>query len=140
MGAGALADRTAPESDQRCLVQTELDAGAFPDDAPWTPAELAPDLVRRLATGRYDALAGRYLQAEHDNIDELLDRMDEILDSDLNAIRLRRQPESAQASRDRLTRSDSATMLQRCPSDSFAKKTRLTSVCVAKRACQRRRG
>ena len=29
-----------------------------PADAPWTPPELAPELVRKLATGRYDALAG----------------------------------------------------------------------------------
>jgi 3-oxoacyl-[acyl-carrier protein] reductase len=72
------------------LVQTELTAGAFSDDAPWTPPELAPELVRRLATGRYDALAGRYLHAEHDNVDELLDRIDEVREHDLNAIRLRR--------------------------------------------------
>jgi NAD(P)-dependent dehydrogenase (short-subunit alcohol dehydrogenase family) len=72
------------------LVRTELNAGAFPDDAPWTPPELAPELVRRLATGRYDALAGRYLHAEHDNVDELLDRIDEVREGDLNAIRLRR--------------------------------------------------
>ena len=37
--------------------------GAFPQDAPWVSPELAADLVRRLATGRYDALAGRYLHA-----------------------------------------------------------------------------
>jgi NAD(P)-dependent dehydrogenase (short-subunit alcohol dehydrogenase family) len=72
------------------LVQTEMTAGVFPDDAPWTPPELAPELVRRLATGRYDALAGRYLHAEHDNVDELLDRIDEVRERDLNAIRLRR--------------------------------------------------
>jgi 3-oxoacyl-[acyl-carrier protein] reductase len=72
------------------LVQTELTAGGFPDDAPWTPPELAPELVRKLATGRYDALAGRYLHAEHDNVDELLDQIDEVRERDLNAIRLRR--------------------------------------------------
>ncbi len=72
------------------LVQTELTGGAFGDEAPWTPPELAPELVRRLATGRYDALAGRYLHAEHDNVDELLDRIDEVRERDLNAIRLRR--------------------------------------------------
>lgn len=72
------------------LVQTELTAGAFADDAPWTPPELAPELVRKLATGRYDALAGRYLHAEHDDVDELLERIDEIRERDLNAIRLRR--------------------------------------------------
>jgi NAD(P)-dependent dehydrogenase (short-subunit alcohol dehydrogenase family) len=72
------------------LVQTEMTAGAFPADAPWTPPELAPELVRRLATGRYDALAGRYLHAEHDDVDELLGRIDVVREDDLNAIRLRR--------------------------------------------------
>lgn len=72
------------------LVRTDLNAGALPDDAPWTPPELAPELVRRLATGRYDALAGRYLHAEHDDIDELLGRIDEVRERDLNAIRLQR--------------------------------------------------
>ena len=71
------------------LVKTELTAGA-PDDAPWTPPELAPELVRRLATGGYDALAGRYLHAEHDDVDELLGRIEEVRERDLNAIRLRR--------------------------------------------------
>ena len=46
--------------------------------------------MRRLATGGYDALAGRYLHAEHDNVDELLSRIDEVRERDLNAIRLRR--------------------------------------------------
>ena len=72
------------------LVRTEMTEGAFPEDAPWTPPELAAELVRRLATGRYDALAGRYLHAEHDDIDELLERIDEVRERDLNAIRLKR--------------------------------------------------
>ena len=72
------------------LVRTEMTDGAFPDDAPWTPPELAPELVRKLATGRYDALAGRYLHAEHDDLDALLERIDEVRERDLNAIRLRR--------------------------------------------------
>ena len=63
---------------------------SFPADAPWTPPELAPELVRKLATGQYDVLAGRYIHAEHDDVDELLARADEIRDQDLNAIRLRR--------------------------------------------------
>jgi NAD(P)-dependent dehydrogenase (short-subunit alcohol dehydrogenase family) len=71
------------------LVQTEM-TSEFPDDAPWTPPELAPELVRKLASGRYDALAGRYLHAEHDDVDELLARIDEIRERDLNAIRLQR--------------------------------------------------
>lgn len=72
------------------LVRTDLNAGALPDDAPWTPPELAPELVRKLSTGGYDALAGRYLHAEHDDLDELLARIDEVRERDLNAIRLRR--------------------------------------------------
>ena len=53
-------------------------------------ARTAPELVRKLSTGGYDALAGRYLHAEHDDVDELLARVDEIREQDLNAIRLRR--------------------------------------------------
>jgi hypothetical protein len=64
--------------------------GDFGDDAPWTPPELAPQLVHVLATGRADALAGRYLHAEHDDIEDLVKRADEIVENDLNAIRLRR--------------------------------------------------
>ena len=71
------------------LVQTELTSWA-PDDSPWTPPELAPELVRKLATGKYDVLAGRYIHAEHDDIDDLLARADEIRERDLNAIRLQR--------------------------------------------------
>jgi hypothetical protein len=62
----------------------------FPDDAPWTPSELAPRLVRAIASGGLDRLAGRYLHAEHDDVDELAARTDKILADDLNAIRLRR--------------------------------------------------
>jgi NAD(P)-dependent dehydrogenase (short-subunit alcohol dehydrogenase family) len=71
------------------LVRSGM-TSTFPDDAPWTPPELAPRLVRALASGRYDALAGRYLHAEHDDVDDLLARIDEIREQDLNAIRLRR--------------------------------------------------
>ncbi|HEY3961169.1 MAG TPA: SDR family oxidoreductase [Gaiellaceae bacterium] len=71
------------------LVQTEM-TSSFPRDLPWTPPELAPELVRKLATGKYDALAGRYIHAEHDDVDDLLARIDEIRENDLNAIRLRR--------------------------------------------------
>jgi 3-oxoacyl-[acyl-carrier protein] reductase len=72
------------------LVRTDMTEGWFSDDAPWTPPELAPELVRKLASGRYDALAGRYLHAEHDDLDDLLARVDEIRERDLNAIRLQR--------------------------------------------------
>jgi len=72
------------------LVRTEMTSSSFPDDAPWTPPELAPELVRKLATGRYDALAGRYLHAEHDDVDDLLARIDDVREHDLNAIRVQR--------------------------------------------------
>jgi 3-oxoacyl-[acyl-carrier protein] reductase len=72
------------------LVRTEMTSDTFGDDAPWTPPELAPRLVRALASGRLDALAGRYLHAEHDDIDDVEQRAAEIVAQDLNAIRLRR--------------------------------------------------
>jgi len=62
----------------------------FGDNAPWTPPDLAPRLVRVLASGRADALAGRYLHAEHDDIEDLIARGDAVVAEDLNAIRLRR--------------------------------------------------
>lgn len=74
------------------LVRSEMTEGQVPEDAPWTPPELAPQLVRELASGRFDALSGRYLHAEHDPPDELERRVERILADDLNAIRLRREP------------------------------------------------
>jgi 3-oxoacyl-[acyl-carrier protein] reductase len=72
------------------LVRTEM-TGRFPDDAPWTPAECAPRLVRALAGGRFDRLSGRYLHAEHDPPEQLERRIEAILEHDFNAIRLRRE-------------------------------------------------
>lgn len=71
------------------LVRTEM-TESFGDDAPWTPPECAPQLVRALASGRFDMLAGRYLHAEHDPPDKLAQRTDAILAHDENAIRLQR--------------------------------------------------
>jgi 3-oxoacyl-[acyl-carrier protein] reductase len=71
------------------LVRTQMTTRA-PEDAPWTPPELGPRLVRALASGRADRLSGRYIHAEHDDIDDLIARADEIIEQDLNAIRLQR--------------------------------------------------
>jgi NAD(P)-dependent dehydrogenase (short-subunit alcohol dehydrogenase family) len=71
------------------MVLTDMSRGWFPEDTPWTPREAAPTLVLKLASGRYDALAGRYLHAEHDDVDDLLARIDDVRARDLNAIRLR---------------------------------------------------
>ena len=72
------------------LVRSAMTEHTFPADAPWTPPELAPRLVRAIASGRVDALAGRYLHAEHDDVDDIAARADEIVERDLNALRLRR--------------------------------------------------
>jgi 3-oxoacyl-[acyl-carrier protein] reductase len=72
------------------LVRTAMTEGHFSDDAPWTPPECAPELVLALASGEFDALSGRYLHAEHDPPESLRGRLDEILEQDWNAIRLRR--------------------------------------------------
>jgi 3-oxoacyl-[acyl-carrier protein] reductase len=88
--ANQLTDRGLPVfSISPGLVKTRMTED-FGDDAPWTPPELAPKLVRALASGRLDDLAGRYLHAEHDDVDDLATRIDAILEDDLNAIRLRR--------------------------------------------------
>jgi NAD(P)-dependent dehydrogenase (short-subunit alcohol dehydrogenase family) len=71
------------------LVRTSM-TERMGDSAPWTPPELAPRLVRVLASGRADALAGRYIHAEHDDVEDLIVRAEEIVADDLNAIRLRR--------------------------------------------------
>ncbi len=72
------------------LIQTDMTSPSFGEDAPWTPPELAPRLVRVLASGRADRLAGRYLHAEHDDIEQLILQADEVIEQDRNAIRLRR--------------------------------------------------
>ena len=89
-----LAGRLAPQnvfvfSISPGLVRTSM-TDHYGDDLPWTAPECAPELVRALASGELDALAGRYLHAEHDPPAELRARMQQILDEDLNAIRLRR--------------------------------------------------
>lgn len=71
------------------LVKTEM-TEPFGDNMPWTPPELAPRLVRVLASGRADKLSGRYIHAEHDDIEDLISRAGEIVENDLNAIRLQR--------------------------------------------------
>jgi NAD(P)-dependent dehydrogenase (short-subunit alcohol dehydrogenase family) len=87
--ANALRDRIPVFVISPGMVRTAMTAD-FPDDAAWTPPECAPQLVRALASGEFDALAGRYLHAEHDPPESLRGRVDEILEHDWNAIRLRR--------------------------------------------------
>src|SRR6476659_3882313 len=63
--ATALSDRIPVFVISPGMVRTEM-TSSFPDDLPWTPPECAPQLVRALASGEFDALSGRYLHAEHD--------------------------------------------------------------------------
>jgi NAD(P)-dependent dehydrogenase (short-subunit alcohol dehydrogenase family) len=88
--ANALRDRIPVFVISPGLVRTAMTEGHFADDAPWTPPECAPRLVSKLASGRYDALAGRYLHAEHTDVDKLVAQIDEVRERDLQAIRLQR--------------------------------------------------
>jgi NAD(P)-dependent dehydrogenase (short-subunit alcohol dehydrogenase family) len=71
------------------LVRTKM-TESFPDDSRWSSPEAVTSLVRALASGRLDALRGRYLHALDDPPDRLEKRVPEILSEDLNSIRLRR--------------------------------------------------
>ena len=66
------------------LVRTRMTEEWFGDDAV-DAAELAPRLVRVLASGRADALAGRYIHAEHDDVEELIRRADGSSSRTMNA-------------------------------------------------------
>ena len=72
------------------LVRTAMTEDLIGGDIRWTSPESAPRLVCALASGEFDALAGRYLHAERDPPDTLRKRIDAILAEDLNAVRLRR--------------------------------------------------
>jgi NAD(P)-dependent dehydrogenase (short-subunit alcohol dehydrogenase family) len=87
--ANELAGRIAVFVISPGLVRTAMTEGSG-EQSPWASPDLAPDLVCKLASGRYDVLAGRFLDVEHDDVDDLVGRIDEIRDRDLNAIRLRR--------------------------------------------------
>ncbi|MEU0382533.1 SDR family NAD(P)-dependent oxidoreductase [Streptomyces cyaneofuscatus] len=66
---------------------TEPFAARFPDHD-WTPAEESGRLVAALATGRYDALHGRYLSV-HEDLDRLLGRIAEVREQELYVERMR---------------------------------------------------
>lgn len=66
---------------------TETFAAKFPD-MEWTPAEYSGRLVTALASGRYDALHGRYVSV-NDDLDLLMARLDEVHKEELLVQRMR---------------------------------------------------
>lgn len=74
------------------LVHTAMADGMqmFKDvpESEWIPAERAGELCVTLATGKADRLSGRYLHVKMD-IDEMVQRADEIIEKDMYTLRLR---------------------------------------------------
>lgn len=75
------------------LVHTDMtkDLAIFavvPEHA-WTPASATVEAVLTLASGRADALSGRFLHAATDNLDDLIARAPEIRDREARTLRLR---------------------------------------------------
>lgn len=73
------------------LVYTEMtkDVPIFkslPQDA-WTPIEKTPELVMKLISGDYNKLSGKFIHVSY-NIDELLDKSDQIIQDQLYILRL----------------------------------------------------
>lgn len=72
------------------MVKTDMTA-TVPDefkDVEWTPIEKSGELCVALASGRADALSGRYIHAKEHDLDELIERADEIVENDLQTMRL----------------------------------------------------
>jgi len=76
------------------MVKTAMTAGHFPeswfeDESIWSPPELVAELIEHLASGRLDALSGRYIHAANDDWRTMDQRAAAIVTDDLNAMRLR---------------------------------------------------
>lgn len=72
------------------MVKTDMTADV-PDefaDVDWTPIEKSGELCLVLASGRADALSGRYIHAKEHDIEDLIARADEIAEKDLQTMRL----------------------------------------------------
>ena len=54
----------------------------------WSPPELTADLIEFLESGALDALSGRYIHARNDDWRGMTDRIPEILERDLHALRV----------------------------------------------------
>ena len=73
------------------LVKTEMTRDVpeeFVGSAGWTTIERPADLCVQLASGRADALSGRYIHASAHDLEELIARADDIVEKDLQTMRL----------------------------------------------------
>lgn len=77
-------------------VKTAMSAEAFADewDNPdfWTPPEVAAELIEFIGSGALDELSGRYIRAAVDDWRTLADHAPEIVEHDLDSMRLRSAP------------------------------------------------
>jgi 3-oxoacyl-[acyl-carrier protein] reductase len=93
LAAEAAADGITAFAISPGTVKTEMTAEAFSElwDEPgvWSPPELAAELIAFIDTGALDRLSGRYIHAAIDDWRSLPDRIDEILEGDKHALRLR---------------------------------------------------
>jgi NAD(P)-dependent dehydrogenase (short-subunit alcohol dehydrogenase family) len=72
------------------LVKTEMTRNV-PDEfagATWTPIERPAALCVALASGRADALSGRFIHASEHDLDDLIARAGEIVEKNLQTMRL----------------------------------------------------
>ncbi|NDV61454.1 SDR family oxidoreductase [Puniceicoccales bacterium CK1056] len=73
------------------LVRTEMTKDIpeeFVADAEWTPIEKPAELCVALASGKADALTGRYIHSSEHDLDELIARAEEIEGKNLQTMRL----------------------------------------------------
>jgi NAD(P)-dependent dehydrogenase (short-subunit alcohol dehydrogenase family) len=73
----------------RTGMTAELFADEWEDEDVWSSPELTADLVEYLGAGALDALCGRYLDAANDDWRAFAERVPQILERDLLALRLR---------------------------------------------------
>lgn len=71
------------------LVKTDMtdnpDFDDTPDDA-WVPIEKSGELCVQLASGKADVLSGRFIHAKTDDLDDLINRADEITEKNLHVL------------------------------------------------------
>lgn len=73
----------------RTDMTTEMPMWADVPDEEWTPPSVVVQAVLTLASGRADALSGRFLHATADGLDDLIGRAAQLVDQDARKLRLR---------------------------------------------------